>query len=109
MFDLTVLFETLITLVFVVLARYLIPAVKARLDTQKQEAVGEWVHIAVYAAEKLFGSGTGKAKFEYAKGLLEEKGFTFDENTLIALINAEIKKMENEESVVVVGDVAVTG
>ena len=108
MIDLTPLFQAVITIVFAVILRYLIPALRVRLSADKQAEHYKWVQIAVYSAEKLFGTGTGAKKFEYAKNLLESKGFTFDEDTLNALINAEIKRMENEESVVVVGDVAVT-
>ena len=108
MVDLTPVFQAVITVVFAVVLRYLIPVLRERISSDKQAEVYKWVQIAVYAAEKLYGAGTGATKYQYAKDLLESRGFTFDEETLKALINAEIKRMENEESVVVVGDVAVT-
>ncbi len=108
MADLTPVIEVALTLALAILLRYFIPAMRERLSADKQAELYKWVQIAVYAAEKLYGSGTGSTKYKYAKELLESRGFTFDEETLKALINAEIKRMENEESVVVVGDVTVS-
>ena len=101
----TSLFEVVILVFYVILMRYVIPTVKNRMSEEQRAQALQWVHVAVYAAEKLYGSGKGAEKLEYAKNLLEQRGFTFDPDELTALINAEIKRMENEESVIVVGDI----
>ena len=66
---------------------------KERMNAEQEEMLRTWVHIAVYAAEKLYGAGRGAEKLSYVKKLLEEQGFTMDVNVLEALVNAEIQEM----------------
>ena len=63
------------------------------MNAEQEEMLRTWVHIAVYAAEKLYGAGRGAEKLSYVKKLLEEQGFTMDVNVLEALVNAEIQEM----------------
>ena len=56
-----------------------------------------WVNIAVTAAEQIFtGSGRGEEKKEYVLKFLEERGFKVDFETLDALIEAAVKKLNQE-------------
>jgi len=55
------------------------------------------VQIAVYAAEKLYGAGNGDQKLAYAEEILCKHGIRLDTATLKAMIDAQIKEMENME------------
>ena len=91
--DLTPLFVVILSVLITVLTAKGIQAVRERMDADQQEMLRTWVHIAVYAAEKLYGAGRGAEKLAYAKKLLEEQGFTLDVDTLEAMVNAEIQDM----------------
>lgn len=95
--DLTPVFQAIIAIICALVTTYLIPWIKARTSVEKQEQISAWLEIAVYSAEKLWGSGHGSEKLAYARKVLEEHGFTFDESTLMALINAKIKQMEQND------------
>ena len=56
-----------------------------------------WVQIAVFAAEKLYGAGNGDKKLAYAEEILRKHGIRLDTATLKAMIDAQIKEMENME------------
>ena len=55
------------------------------------------VYSAVYAAEKLYGAGNGDQKLAYAEEILRKHGIRLDTATLKAMIDAQIKEMENME------------
>ena len=47
--------------------------------------------------EKLYGAGNGDKKLAYAEEILREHGIRLDTATLKAMIDAQIKEMENME------------
>ena len=93
--DITPLIEVLLTLLGAIIARYAVPYFKAMLTNAQQEH--ELVHIAVYAAEKLYGSGYGQEKLNYAVEILKAHGIVLDKERLNAYIDAAIKEMEQSE------------
>lgn len=95
--DITPLIEVLLTLLGAIIARYAVPYFKAMLTNAQQEHVRELVHIAVYAAEKLYGSGYGQEKLNYAVEILKAHGIALDKERLNAYIDAAIKEMEQSE------------
>lgn len=93
--NLTPLFEAVIKLIFALVAIKILPLLREKLDDAQEARLANIVHIAVYAAEKLYGSGHGEQKLSYAEFLIRDKfGIKIDMNTLVAMINAEIKQME---------------
>jgi len=54
----------------------------------------------VLAAEKVYGAGKGDEKLAYVVEFLAQHKIKLDIDTLKALVNAEIKKMEQAEVVV---------
>ena len=104
MIDLTPLFEALIGLAVAAITGFLIPWIKERYGNEKLEKIRGWVQIAVYAAEKMYGAGNGDKKLEYAEAFLLEHGVKLDTFELVAMINAEIKKMEQGEQHVLVAE-----
>lgn len=95
--DFTPLAEAVILIICAIVSAYIIPWIKGRTNADQQANIAYWVEIAVYAAEKFYGSGEGKKKFEYATDFLKSKGIELDVQTLCMLIDAEIKKMEQFE------------
>lgn len=96
MIDFTPLFEALITLAATAITVFLIPWLRERYGTEKLAKAQGWVQVAVLAAEKLYGAGKGDEKLAYVENFLEEHNIILDMDSLRVLVNAEIKKMENE-------------
>lgn len=99
--DLTPLFEAMIALLFAVFTAKVLPLIQARLDDDEEARLKTAVHIAVYAAEKLYGAGRGEEKLAYAEMYIKEHcGLEIDTGRLIGMINAEIKELELAEPAV---------
>ena len=96
MLDFTPLAEALITLAAMAITVFLIPWLRERYGNETLEKARGWVQIAVYAAEKLYGAGNGAAKLAYAEQVLAQHNIKLDTATLTAMIDAEIKKMEQQ-------------
>ena len=99
MMDLTPLVEAIIALATTAITLFLIPWLRERFGNEKLEKARGWVQIAVYAAEKLYGAGNGDAKLAYAQEVLAKHKIKLDTKTIMAMIDAEIKKMEQAEFV----------
>jgi len=100
MFDFTPLVEALIGLAATAVTVFLIPWLKARYGNEVLEKARGWVQIGVLAAEKVYGAGNGDEKLAYVTDFLAQHKIKLDIDTLKALVNAEIKKMEQAEVVV---------
>ena len=96
MIDFTPLFEAIITLAATAITVFLIPWLRERYGTETLEKARNLVQIAVYAAEKLYGAGNGAVKLAYAESVLAKNNIKLDTETLMAMIDAEIKKMEQQ-------------
>ncbi len=94
MIDFTPLVEALITLAVTAITVFLIPWLRERYGTEKLAKAQGWVQVAVLAAEKLYGAGKGDEKLAYVENFLEEHNIILDTDALMAMVNAEIKKME---------------
>ena len=96
--DLTPILQAIIALVASLITIHLIPWLKSRTTSEQQAQISAAVHIAVYAAEKLYGAGRGDEKFAYALEYLKAHGFDLDAETLKGEINAAIKEMEQMDA-----------
>lgn len=99
MIDITPLLEAVVKLLAAVIALYLIPWLRTKYSAEQLRKAQDVVHIAVYAAEKLYGAGHGADKLEYAEEILAAHGVKLDAVRLAAMIDAEIKAMEQSETV----------
>lgn len=97
MIDLTPLVQAVIALAATAVTVFLIPWLRNRYGNETLEKARNWVQIAVYAAEKVYGAGHGDEKLAYAEDFLAQHKIKLDFDTLIAMVNAEIKKMEQAE------------
>lgn len=102
MVDFTPLVQAIITLAAAAITVFLIPWLKERYGNEALEKARSWVQIAVYAAEKMYGAGHGNEKLAYAGQVLAQHKIKLDFETLKAMVDAEIKKMEQAEGVTVV-------
>ena len=94
--DLTKLAQA-ISLAAGIVSLYLVPWLRSKLTNEQLSKAKSWVQIAVFAAEKLYGAGNGDKKLAYAEEILREHGIRLDTATLKAMIDAQIKEMENME------------
>ena len=95
--DLTKLAQAIISLAAGIVSLYLVPWLRSKLTNEQLSKAKSWVQIAVFAAEKLYGAGNGDQKLVYAEEILRKHGIRLDTATLKAMINAQIKEMENME------------
>ena len=95
--DITWIIEIVITVLGLVLARYVIPALKNWVREKDLAELDYWLNMAVYAAEERYKehAGSGALKFADVKSFLEAKGYTFDDETLAVLIEGAVKQTVN--------------
>ena len=100
--DLTQIILAVITLIFGILMRYVIPVAKEKLNAGQMELLRIAVKTAVYAAEQLYNSDQGKEKLKYVIDLLFKQGYVLDvervEPTVRALIEAMVKELHIEQA-----------
>ena len=100
--DLTQIILAVITLLFGLITRYVIPYAKAKLNANQMESLTIAVKTAVYAAEMLYNSEQGKEKKAYVIKLLADQGYILDtsavEATTDALIEAMVKELKIEQA-----------
>lgn len=104
MIDFTPIVEALIGLAVTAITVFLIPWLRERYGNETLEKAKGWVQIGVLAAEKLYGAGKGDEKLVYVSNFLAQHKIKLDVEALKALVNAEIKKMEQAEAVVLDGE-----
>ena len=100
--DLTQIILAVITLLFGLLMKYIIPQAKSKMSSDQYELFKAAVKTAVYAAEQLYGSKQGQRKLQYVIDLLFKEGYIIDkekvEDSTRALIEAMVKELELEQA-----------
>ena len=100
--DLTQIILAVITLIFGILMRYVIPAAKEKLNTDQMALLRIAVKTAVYAAEQMYTSDQGQKKLQYVIDLLWQQGYIVDpmqvEDSTRALIEAMVKELHIEQA-----------
>lgn len=104
MLDLTPLLEAVISLAITAITVFLIPWLRNKYGAETLNKAKSFVEVAVYAAEKAYGAGNGEKKLAYVESYLAEKKIKLDFNTLKVLVDAQIKKMEQAEPPVIIGE-----
>ena len=97
--DYTELLQAIIALLATLITTFLIPFIKKKLSAEKVEELRKWVGVAVKAAEQLYGSKTGQQKKKYVLSFLVSKGIKFDVDEVTALIESEVYKLTQPDSV----------
>ncbi len=94
---LTEVFALVIVVLSILITRYLIPWLKNKINEMGNDELNFWLDFFVKAAEEKYKdvAAAGSIKFDYVKKMLIEKGFTFDEETLSALIDGKVRELFN--------------
>ncbi len=94
MIDITPIINAAIMLIAAAVSVFLIPWIKSKTtDAQRKELV-EWVKIGVAAAEQLYkGQGRGDEKKQYVLDFLKQKGFSVDEESVNAAVEAAVSQL----------------
>ena len=86
MIDLTDIIQAVIALIVALITYKVIPWIKAKTTESQQAILMATVRTLVYAAEQLYGAGTGKEKWQYVTRKLTEKGFDVDVDAIEAAV-----------------------
>lgn len=89
--DLTSIVEAFAALIAAIIAGFVVPFLKNKIEAGKMDVIKMWVTVAVEAAEQIYTkSGSGAEKKAYVLSFLQEKGFTLDADSLDKLIEAAV-------------------
>lgn len=99
--NLTQIILAVITLIFGLLMRYVVPELKSRLTTNQMELVRWAVKSAVYGVEQLYKSKPGQEKKKLVIDELHKQGFIVDvdnvEDKMSYLIESFVKELNIEQ------------
>ena len=98
--NLTQIILAVVTLLFGLLMRYVVPSLKNNLDNNQMQLLRIAVRTAVYAAEQLYNSDQGKEKLEYVINLLAEQGYIIDVENVTDTMRAQIEAFVKELHIV---------
>ena len=108
MTDITTIIGILLTALFGIVARYLIPLLRARLGAEKFADLARWVGVFVSAAEQTIkGTGIGKKKMGWVKKQLSAKGYAVETDAVLALIEAQVRELKTKAIVLEPADISV--
>jgi LL-H family phage holin len=91
--DLTKIIVALIGLLSTVITVFLAPYLKAKMDVEKLQKLGELSRRFVLAAEQLIGKGEGEKKKTMVQDWLKEKGYDVSLDEVDSAIEAAVKEM----------------
>lgn len=84
-------------LAFGAFGTFAMPYIRAHITAEQFNILRGIAHTVVFAAEQIFGAKMGKDKLAYAlkvaKELLAKKKLTFDEDTIRAAIEEQVKQL----------------
>ena len=88
--DLTPIIQAVIALVAALISVKLLPWLKPKASAEQLSALQLITKTLVFAAEQIYGSGTGEEKLKYVEEELKKRGFTVDR----AMIEATVKELQ---------------
>ncbi|MBP3826276.1 MAG: phage holin [Butyrivibrio sp.] len=95
------LLKIIVMIASCLIARYLIPWLKAGIDADKEARVKEIISDAVYMAQQLYWAKTGEERkekaIEYAKKILASKGINVSAEELNTILEAAVKQLKISE------------
>lgn len=95
-FDITPILSALIALCAAFITSVVIPWLKTKISTQKQQELMTWVEIAVTAAQQLYYEFDGAKRKEYVLTFLESKGYHIDTQEIDAAIESAVLKLHQQ-------------
>lgn len=94
--DLTQIILAVITLLFGLVVRYVIPSIKAKTNADQMELIRAAVKSAVYAVEQLYKSKPGQEKKQMVLDYLKGIGYNIDDATVEKEISYIIESVVKE-------------
>ena len=91
--DITKIVVALIGLLSTIITAFLAPYLKAKMDVEKLNKLGELTKRFVLAAEQLIGKGEGEKKKAKVQEWLQEKGYDVSLDEVDSAIEAAVKEM----------------
>ena len=99
--DLTPILQIAIVLIATVITSFVIPLIKSKTTQEQWQTIQNIAKVGVYAAEVIFGAGTGEQKFEYVSTYIKEfclkNGYYYDTKTIKQAIENAWKEMTDAE------------
>lgn len=92
--DLTPIINGAIALIFALVSAFVIPWLKNKLSDHNYQMLANMISVGVRAAEMIFGAGKGAEKKAYVLDLLANSGFAVDLDSVDAMIEAEVLKLQ---------------
>ena len=100
--DLTQIILAILTFLFGLLMKYVIPNIKAKTNANQMELLRAAVKSAVYAVEQLYKSKPGQEKKQMVIDYLKEQGYILDDveigNNIDYLIEEIVKELNIEQN-----------
>jgi len=95
MIDLTTIITILIGLFGAVITALLIPYIRSKTTAVQFDKFLTWVKIGVGAAEMIYtGLKRGVEKKQYVKDFLQRRGYTYDDDTVEAALEAAVNELK---------------
>lgn len=99
--DVTAIVNAVIALIAAIVTAFVVPWIKSKTTSQQREDLIAWVKIAVSAAEQIYrGEKRGEEKKQYVLDFLEDNGFSIDDDSVNAAIEAAVKQLNSEGIVI---------
>lgn len=100
--DITQIILAILTFLFGLLMRYVIPNIKSKTSANQMELIRAAVKSAVYAVEQLYKSKPGQEKKQMVIDFLKEQGYILEdkqvESQIEYLIEQFVKELNIEQS-----------
>lgn len=93
--DGTAIVNAVIAFIAAVVTAFIIPWIKSKTTAQQREDLIAWVKIGVAAAEQIFGEKKGAEKKQFVLDFLEDNGFSVDEYSVNAAIEAAVMQLNS--------------
>ena len=94
--DLTQIILAVITLLFGLVVRYVIPSIKAKTNADQMELIRAAVKSAVYAVEQLYKSKPGQEKKQMVLQYLKDLGYNIDDTSVEKEVSYLIEQIVKE-------------
>lgn len=94
--DLTQIILAVITLIFGLLMRYVIPSIKQKTTADQLELIRAAVKTGVYAIEQLYKSKPGQEKKQLVIQFLKENGYLIDDKQVESEVDYLIEQFVKE-------------
>lgn len=94
--DITAIMNAFIALIVAVITVFVIPWIRSKTNSQQRQDLISWIKIAVAAAEQIYiGDKRGAEKKQYVLDFLAKYGFSVNEDSVNAAIEAAVKQLNS--------------